>query len=86
MIRGLTKVIAQSANIDRDSVLELLFDRDNEEVFTYKHKKTELKYNTFHASGGSDTLSTVLLATIQGPVTSEWIINQLVQYNCRYAS
>ena len=85
MIRGLSKVIAQSANIDPDSVLELLFDRDSDEVFTYKHKRHEFRYNSFHASG-SDRLSTVLLATIKEPVTSEWIINQLVKYNSQSAA
>ncbi len=81
MIRGLSKVIALSANIEADSVMELLFDKTNEELFGFKHKKAETKRYSLNTGIAGRSLSTVLLATIQGPVTSEWILNKLVQYN-----
>lgn len=86
MVKGLSKVIALSANIEPNTEMELLYDKKNSELFGFKHSKS-YQSNRCSFSGEADsTLNTVLLATLEKPVTAAWVLDRLFKYDPQAAS
>ncbi len=80
MLKGLSKVVALSGNIEKGSVMELLFDRSRSELFGFKHKVSAGAHRHCLQGSSDNSLDTVLLATLNGPVTAEWVISQLTSH------
>ena len=81
MVKGLSRVIALSANIEPNSEMELLYDKKNSELFGFKHSKHSHTPRCSFSGENDSGLNAVLLATLEKPVTAAWILNKLFQYD-----